>query len=207
MKFTITPYHFEQIHKKGFNLDLVYLLKLVEEEFDIISICNESVKLETLRLTLIRKDLLTEDNKLTLSGQELVDFMSTKEKTKLIKKKPLSSEFEEWWKTFPGTDTFIHKGSTFVGCRSLKAGKEDCRLKFEKILNEGEYKAEQLIGALALDVQQKKDSSVQNKTNKLTYLQNSLTYLNQRSYEPFIELLESNIESKSKTQSFGGTDI
>jgi hypothetical protein len=39
-------------------------------------------------------------------------------------------------------------------------------------------------------VLQKKESSLKNSTNKLTYMQNSLTYLNQRSFEPFIELIK-----------------
>jgi hypothetical protein len=56
---------------------------------------------------------------------------------KLVKRK--KTAFDKWWLAFPGTDTFVHKGKTFKGCRSLKADKENCRLKFEKILNEGEH--------------------------------------------------------------------
>jgi hypothetical protein len=44
----------------------------------------------------------------------------------------------------------------FKGCRSLKADKENCRLKFEKILNEGEHSSQVLISALEYDVLQKK---------------------------------------------------
>ena len=37
---------------------------------------------------------------------------------------------------------------------------------------------------------QKKDNSVKTGVNKMTFMQNSLTYLNQRTFEPFIELIK-----------------
>ena len=95
---------------------------------------------------------------------------------------------------------------TFTGSRTLRNSKDDCRLKFDKILLEGEYTPEQLIEALSFDVLQKKEASVKEKTNKLKYMQNSLTYLNQRSYEPFIELIQEGAVIK-ETQQIGGTDI
>jgi hypothetical protein len=49
---------------------------------------------------------------------------------KIEKKKPSSSDFELWWKAYPGTDTFTHKGKKFVGCRTLRQNKDECRLKF-----------------------------------------------------------------------------
>jgi len=53
---------------------------------------------------------------------------------------------------------------------------------------------------------QKKEASIKENTNKLKYMQNSLTYLNQRSYEPFIELLEQGINTE-QSKPIGGTDI
>jgi hypothetical protein len=55
---------------------------------------------------------------------------------------------------------------------------------------EGDYTADDLIKALEYDVKQKRNASVLSKTNKITYMQNSLTYLNQRTFEPFIELMK-----------------
>jgi hypothetical protein len=122
-----------------------------------------------------------------------------------VKKKSITSDFEEWYKVFPGTDTFTHKGKTFTGSRNLRQNPADCRIKFDKILIEGEYTVKELIEALKFDVLQKKEASVQENTNKLKYMQNSLTYLNQRSYEPYIELIKQGIQIK-ETQS-NGTDI
>jgi hypothetical protein len=62
-----------------------------------------------------------------------------------------------------------------------------------------------LVKALEFDVLQKKENSLKTGTNKLTYMQNSLTYLNQRSFEPFIELIRQN--SIIEEQTMGGTDI
>ncbi len=66
-------------------------------------------------------------------------------------------------------------------------------MKFEKIIIEGDYTAEELIEALKYDVVQKKEASFKTGNNKLSYMQNSLTYLNQRSFEPFIELIKKGI--------------
>jgi len=207
MKFQITPFHFEELIKKSYGLDTIYMLKLIEAQYDLEDMCKNSLKIAALYQGLTRKGLITEDGKLSLIGIDLLKFMETKENTKLIKKKPLSSEFESWWNAFPGTNIFDYKGKHFAGGRSLRADKENCRIKFEKILNEGEYTADQLIKALEFDVKQKCEESFKSGTNKLTYMQNSLTYLNQRSYEPFIELISEGVIIKESSEIARGTDI
>jgi hypothetical protein len=166
------------------------------------------MKIAALYQTLIRKGLISEtDEKITTQGAELLKFMETKEATKIVKRKPATSEFEEWWKAYPGTDTFTHKGKKFSGARSLRQNKDECRLRFDKILLEGEYTAAQLIEALEFDVLQKKENSVKTGNNKLTYMQNSLTYLNQRSFEAFIELIKQGEKVEEANKPVGGTDI
>lgn len=207
MKVNITPFHFEELVKKSYSLDTIYMLKLIEQQYDLEDMCKNSLKIAALYQGLTRKGLITDVGKISITGLELLKFMETKENTKLIKKKPISSEFESWWNAFPGTDTFSYKGKTFTGSRSLKSAKEECRIKFEKILNEGEYTSDQLIKALEFDVKQKHENSIVSRTNKLTYLQNSLTYLNQRSFEPFIELINEGIKIKESSEIARGTDI
>jgi hypothetical protein len=208
MNLKLTPYHFEELIKKSYSLDLIFLLKLIEEQHDITPLCEGSVKIAALRQTLVRKGLITEtEEKLTTIGKELIKFIDTKEPKKIVKKKPATTEFEEWWKAYPGTDTFKHGGKSFTGARSLRQNKDECRLKFDKILLEGEYTAAELIQALEFDVLQKKESSVKTGTNRLTYMQNSLTYLNQRSYEPFIELIKDGAKIEQAPKIVGGTDI
>lgn len=209
MNLKITPYHFEELIKRGYSLDVIFLLKLIEQQSNISSLKEGSVKIAALHQTLIRKGLIYDtEEKLTTLGQELLQFLETKEQTKLPKKKENISEFEEWWKIYPGTDTFKHKGKSFTGSRSLRQNKEECRTKFNKILLEGEYTASDLIQALQFDVSQKKENSVKTGTNKITYMQNSLTYLNQRTFEPFIELIkEGGAVEEAPQQIEGGTDI
>jgi hypothetical protein len=207
MKLDITYFHFEELLKKGYSLDVVFLLKLIEENYDVRALRDDNIKIEALYQTLVRKGLITEKG-LTLTGKELLKFVNIKEPTVRIQKKvDITSEFEEWWKAFPGTDNFTHKGKKFSGDRTLRKTKEDCQLKFDKILEEGEYTAKDLIDSLNLDVLQKKENSVKTGTNKLTYMQNSLTYLNQRSFEPFIELLKEGYIVEDKAPTNGGTDI
>jgi len=169
----------------------MFLLKMIHEQSDVSELVAESAKIAALYQSLKRKGLITEsEDKITTMGTELLVFLETKDPGKIVKKKVDTSIFEEWWKAFPGTDTFTHKGKAFSGSRSMRVSKDDCRIKFDKILLEGEYTAQDLIEALKFDVLQKKEASVDQGKNKLTYMQNSLTYLNQRSYEPFIELLK-----------------
>lgn len=209
MNLKITPYHFEELIKKSYSLDVIYLLKLIEQQMDVQPLCEGSMKIAALYQTLIRKGLIsTTDEKITTEGIELLRFIETKEATKIIKRKPDTTQFEEWWKAYPGTDTFTHKGKKFTGSRSLRRDKDECRLRFDKILLEGEYTAAQLTEALEFDVLQKKENSVKTGTNRLAYMQSSNTYLNQRSYEPFIELIKEGgkvIEEAPKPT--GGTDI
>jgi hypothetical protein len=205
MKLNLTPWHYEELIKKSYSLDHIFLLKLIHENYDVSELIENSLKISAIHQGLVRKGLITDNGALTTIGVELLIFLDTKEKTKLVKKKSTTSDFELWWKAFPGTDTFTHKGKTFTGSRNLRQNPNDCRIKFDKILIEGEYTPQELIEALKFDVLQKKEASVKENTNKLKYMQNSLTYLNQRSYEAYIELIKEGIQIK-ETQS-NGTDI
>lgn len=208
MNVKLTLYHFKELLKNGFSLDMVFLLKLVEEGHDLKDACSGDPKLEILAQGIYRKGLISGDNKITLTGKSVLKFLKEEApKDKIIKKKPATEDFERWWKAFPGTDTFKHKDKSFAGSRSLRRDVENCRLKFNAILSEGEYTADDLIAAIEFDVLQKKENSVKNNENKLKYMQNSLTYLTQRSFEPFIELVKQGITIEEKPKIVGTTDI
>jgi hypothetical protein len=74
-------------------------------------------------------------------------------------------------------------------------------------LSEGDYTADDLIAAIEFDVLQKKENSYKSGENKLKYIQNSLTYLTQRSFEPFIELVKQGIVIEEQAKPAGTTDI
>jgi len=203
----VTLSHFEELIKKSYSLDVVFLLKTIDEGISVIELCNSSAKICNMMQTLVRKGLITKENKLTTQGIELLKFVESEQPIKIVKTTAANVQFEEWWKTFPGTDTFTHKGKRFEGSRSLRQNKEECKIRFDKIVLEGEYTVAQLIEALKFDVLQKKENSVKTGNNKLTFMQNSLTYLNQRSFEPFIELIKEGAKVEEAPKTAGGTDI
>ena len=209
MKLNVTPEQFEELIKRGYNLDVIFLLKLIDEQFDVSPLCDGSMKVASVYHSLVRKGLITPgDEKLTLVGRDLLEFMNSKSTGKIIRRKPPTTDFEEWWKTYPGTDSFEYKGKTFKGTRALRLYKDDCRLKFDKIMLEGEYTATQLIAALNYEIIQKKENSIATNSNRLTFMQGSSVYLNQRSFEPFIELINDGAKIEIAPQKpQGGTDI
>jgi hypothetical protein len=207
----ITFSHFEGLHKQGYSLDVVFLLTLAKQGVDVKSLCEGSPKLEVLFQGVFRKGLITDQCKLTLSGQSVLDFLQQEisETTPLKKKTNIDSEFERWWKAYPGTDTFVHKGKTFQGTRSMRVKKDDCKIKLKKILDEGEYTIDEMLEALEYEVLQKKENSVKAGENKLKYMQNTLTYLNQRTFEPYIELIKEGVSAPTEEHSVpsGSVDI
>lgn len=209
MKLNVTPEQFEELIKRSYNLDIVYLLKLIDEQYDVTPLCKDSMRIAAVYQALIRKGLITEtDDKVTILGKDLLEFLNVKSSARTIKRRPATTDFEEWWKIYPGTDSFEYKGRKFTGTRAIRKGKDECRLKFDKIMLEGEYTATQLIDALNYEILQKKESSIQTQSNRMTFMQNSVTYLNQRAYEPYIELINSGEEIKESQQKpTGGTDI
>jgi hypothetical protein len=208
MNIKVTPYHFEQLLKDGFTLDMIFLLKLIDEEFDIKTLAEGGPKTDMLCQTLRRKGLMSEQFKITVLGRNLLEFMNSRAKTsKIVKKTQTFAEFERWWAAFPGTDIFTHKGKSFSGGRTLRVYKDDCQLKLDAILAEGEYTVDQLIAALEYEVLQKKENSFKTGTNRLTYMQGSLTYLNQRSFQNYIELINQGVVIKEVDEPIKGMDI
>ena len=208
MNIKITPYHFEQLIKDGYSLDMIFLLKLIEEDFDIKTLCEGDKKTEVLCQTIRRKGLVSEQFRLTVLGKNLLEFLATRAKTsKIVKKTETFAEFERWWAAYPGTDIFVHKGKSFSGGRTLRVNKDDCQIKLNTILAEGEYTIDQLIAALEYEVLQKKENSVKTGTNRLTYMQSSITYLNQRSFQNYIELINQGVVVNESPEPIKGMDI
>lgn len=208
MNLCVTFSHFEELYKNGYTLDMLFILKLAEEG-DVMFLCQDDIKLKTLLQGMIRKGILTENGGVTLSGKAVLEILNKEEIKPLSRKIPdKTDDFERWWKAYPGTDTFTYRGKSFSGTRSMRVKKDDCKLKFTKILNEGEYTADEMIAALQFEVEQKKDNSVKASENKLKYMQNSLTYLNQRTFEPYIELIKEGVNNApSPSIPTGSVDI
>jgi hypothetical protein len=203
----LTFYHFRELHKKGYTLDMVYLTQLAQQNIDIKQLCEETPKLGVLFQGVVRKGLITEEGGVSTVGNDLLEFLQTEGEETTIVRKKVDDDFDRWWKAYPGTDTFSYKGKSFSGSRSMRVKKDECKVKFKKILEEGEYTTDDLIAALEFEVLQKKENSLKTSTNKLSFQQNSLTYLNQRTFEPFIELVRAGETIKESQPVAGGTDI
>jgi CRISPR/Cas system CSM-associated protein Csm2 small subunit len=89
----------------------------------------------------------------------------------------------------------------------MRAKKEECKTKYNNVIADGDYTAKELLAALEYEILQKKENSIKTKTNRLTFMQNSLTYLNQRSFEPFIELVREGKTIKESAEPIKGMDI
>jgi hypothetical protein len=202
----ITPQMFKELIKRSYSLDLIYLLKLIEEQYDVQPLYEDSMKISALYQSLIRHGFITpEEEKITIAGKDLLKWFEDASGTKIIKRKPLTTDFEEWWKHYPPTDSFEIDGKVFKGTRALRKGKEECRRKFKTIIEEGEYTAQQLIDALKYEVNQKVERSVKERKNIMSYMQGSIPYLNQRTFEGFIELMKQ--EPTEPSVQTGPTDI
>jgi len=199
---------FKNIIDKGYSLDVIFLLEMCEKEVDLKKFCD-TPKLKALRQLIVRKQLISEKEMLMLEGQNLLAFYREDDNDGVVYERRKTSEdaFERWWKAYPGTDTFTHKNKSFSGGRSLRTKKDECKEKLEKILSEGEYTISELIAALEFEVLQKKEKSVLTKSNALTFMQNSLTYLNQKTYESFVELIREGNKITITDEIEGSTDI
>lgn len=196
----ISDEHFKELVQKGISLDLVYVLERIEKGIDLKNL--EESKINNMILSLERKGY-TLENLLTKEGRELLDSLRVKKGNIKVKRTPKpEDEFEKWWKAYPGTNGFEYRGRSFEGTRALRTRKEDCRVKYEAINKD--VSSENLLKALEYEVNQKKEESIKTGQNKMTFMQNSLTYLNQRTFEPYVELLKN---SKIVTKKGNSIDI
>jgi hypothetical protein len=199
---------FKELISKGYSIDMVYILSLLKDKIDVKLSAN-SEKINSIIVTLNRKGLIDNDENVTVDGDNLLKYINTinEESIKYTRLK-VDDEFDLFWKIFPASDIFEYKGVKFTGSRALRINKEDCKVKLKAILNTGEFSITEIVEAVKYDVQCKMESSIKTKTNKLSYLQNSLTYLRQYSFLPFLELIKEGKVIKEETQkTFDGINI
>lgn len=210
MKLKIAPSNFIELVKKQYSLDNIYMLKMIDEGIDLEEACTGSARFNSLYTSLERKGLVS-GGKVTMIGKELIVFTESESADKIVKRKPATGEFAMWWAAYRSTDDIFLSDKTgndkdkeviFSGTRGLKVRKDECRLKFDKILIEGDYTSEDLIRALLYEIHMKIKKSIETGQNKLSFMQNSLTYLNQRTFENFIDISK-NVEIKQEKLSYG----
>ena len=205
MKLDLTPDHYIELIKKSYSLDQLFLLNLISEEYDVKPLIEGSAKVKAIHTSLIRKGMISEEEKLTTLGLDLIEFVSKKTNKKFIKKKVERSDFDDWWETYPSTDEFTMGTKLFRGSRGMRPNKEKCRLMFNKIIDEGVHTKEDLIRALKYEVAMRKSNSLRKNSNELSWMKSTEPYLFQRAFGDFIEI--SKKETKRETTSSGSLDI
>lgn len=190
--------NFKEILKNSLSLDHIYILYLIQHNYPVFETIAEDTKVKSYCRGLVRKNYTFTDGGViycTATGIELANMWDSTNAAPIVNKDK-TGEFDKWWNTYPGNDTFTFENKTFKGSRGLRVRREECRLKFEQILMQGTYSTEQMIAALEIEVEQKKSASVKSGVNKLSYMQNSLTYLNQRTFESFMDLIGKKVIKK-----------
>lgn len=199
--FNITAEGFQELQKAGLTLDQLFYLECVSNEVNLKDVVSKD-KLLTWRQSLLRKGFITEDNRSTLDGETVLHSVGSGEPFRnTLEKKGITDEedFERWWRTYPANDIFEYKGRKFDGSRALKRNKPECKEKFIKIINEGQYTAEDMICVLEFEVLIKKERSVKENANNMRYMTNTVSYLNQRLFEG---LMEASKAIKAPSQTF-----
>lgn len=190
----ITLEKYIKVLDAGYSLDILYILKLIKEGVDLSKELLHP-KIEVIHQMLLRKSLVTNEDRVTLDGEELLDYLEEDgEKIKEIIKKVRSEGFEKWWTTYPSTNMFVYKGKTFAGTQNKKIKKEDCKRLFQKIVNEG-ILSEDIIGATEYHFQVAKDISFKERKNQLSYIANSERYLREKMFQPYIVLYKNKIKN------------
>jgi len=187
--FTLTIEQFAQVIELGVPLEALFVMEC------IIQGTNPALHIKSQRLggitqLLTRKNYLSKEGTITPLGKKFYDTlrcggMELEIAVKEIKDQSNSS-FEVWWKVFPATDGFEYRGQKFEKTRALRTGESVCRILFEKNSTTTAYTAEQIIEATKAHLELVKRQSIKTGTNKMSFINNSQTYLRNRIYEAFM---------------------
>jgi hypothetical protein len=202
-QLNLTISHFSALLAENFSLDHIFLLELASKGTNIFLLKGK--RIASAVQTLNRKYLIDADGHVTDEGFKVLNLKFNAPAVEITEIVP--SRFDDWWNVYPATDGFKHEGREFYRSRALRISKEDCKKKFDVIIAKGLYTADQIIEATKIDVETRKKASVREDKNKLTFLQNSATYLNQLSFDPFVELIGKKEEKEIKEQTKTVVDI
>lgn len=199
----ITLEKYIKVLNAGFSLDILYLLKLIKDKVDITDAILLP-KIGAINQMLLRKQLITEDNQVTMSGDELLSYIEDDENPKELVKRLKTNDFDKWWVTYPATNMFIYKNKIFKGTQSKRVKKLECKQLFNKYINEG-FTADDIINATEYHFQMAKDLSFKKGENQVSFIANSYRYLNEKMFVPFIELYKK--QTNKSTEIGSAVDI
>lgn len=97
--------------------------------------------------------------------------------------------FEEWWKTYPSTTSWMSddKKTKFTGSRALRnLKKSDAKKRYIKLLNQG-LSHDELLGGLKYEIKTKKLDSIKKDVNQMDYFKGMEAYFNSERYMIYLE--------------------
>jgi len=210
--------------KDKLNIDHVFILYCLynnlSEPIIIISENFTDDRYNSYISTLVRKNLVYYEDKeklgITQDGKDYIETLYIINTTghEIKSKTGLSKEirkhgFEEWWALYPANSKWEDKstGTRFVEARPLRTGKEQCRKKYDVLINTGKVTHQQLIDSLKYEIKSRKIDSLKTNKNQLCFMKNSLSYLNQEAFLAFSEEIVSDPGFIQDCDGCGDVDI
>lgn len=180
------------LEKINLNLSHLFVLLSVEEG------SNSEIP-QALLATLERKNFLLEGN-LTNEGYKVLENYRNPDKIdvdnakKELKKAKTEYNilFQEWWDKYPPgnawKDDNSRGGKVWKGVRGFRTKKDDCEKLYLKALAEG-TKHQDMLDAVEYEMEERKAESRKTGENKMSYMINTHTYLLNKLYLNFIEMM------------------
>lgn len=135
---------------------------------------------DNLKLNIAGLDVLRQLEELEKNPKELKS-----DKIKENFKEEIKEKFEEWWNVYPSTNNFTYRSTHFTGIQSKRIKKEDCFDLFYKLTLK--FEPDLIIRATANHIEIAKLESYNKGQNQITFIPNSLRYLREEIFLPFIK--------------------
>jgi hypothetical protein len=210
----------KRAEEERLNVEQLFILSaIVREEWELLDAYDKMFTNERSLMnyqSLQRRMLIVPDPTgenyyiASLQGKELYNELLALNKglpplfTVKANNKARNTDFDEWWAAYPATAGWVSdEGRKFMSGRSLRSGsKEDNRKAYLAILNEGKYTAKDLLECLKYEIAAKKSQSLLTGNNHLQFMKGSLAYLNQRTFENFVDLVRAGDSIDDKTSNW-----
>lgn len=181
----------QYLEKISLNLSHLWLLISIQDKIAV------DVPASILA-TLERKNMVLNGN-LTNQGlqvlekfykPETIDMETAKKELKKAKT-DYNILFLEWWTKYPVGNTWKDEttGRIWKGTRGFRVKQDDCEKLYLKALAEG-TKHEDMLNAIDYELKEKKVESKRTGQNKLDYMVNTHSYLLNKLYLNFIEMIK-----------------
>jgi len=201
----------KKIQKDKLNMEQVFILECIYKgDASLLNTYSDNFESERaagLLIGLVRKDFVhykheSQEYILTIDGHEYYDFLvglangnrAGGLKVIGIAKGIRKEGFEEWWALYPANSKWEDKntGTKFSEIRPLRTGKEQCKKKYDNLINNRHVTHRELIDCLKYEIKARKIDSLKNNKNQLCFMKNSLSYLNQEAYLSYIDEVKNN---------------